>query len=90
MVLSELKELLPLLKEHGVFLYKTSTLELHIQGGPLALGASVSGVDPLEGLKQQELSMPPDLRTDSIHDADKVLNWSSPDSQDLPLPLTGE
>lgn len=51
--------------------------------------APVPALDPLEGLRKQEESIPPDLRADDLMNADKVLNWSSPDG-DQGIPLTGE
>lgn len=96
-----LQDLLAILKLHNVKHIKMQGLELsfHVeQGSELQkiLGTPIHETPSTEiiaeAILKQEQSMPPDLRADSLMDADKILNWSSPDqsAEEPELPLTGE
>lgn len=84
----QLKELLEVCVSYSVSSLKMPELEVAFASFE-ASQAPVPALDPLEGLRKQEESIPPDLRADDLMNADKVLNWSSPDG-DQGIPLTGE
>ena len=82
------EKLLPTLKAFGVIYFKTPEFELTLAELPTSeVQAPGPALDPLiQALTKQEESLPPDLRADDIMNADKVLNWSSPDvGDDMPL-----
>lgn len=84
MDLKEIKELLPVLIEHGVLTFKFETLELTFSPEFKAKSIVIPEITP-------ETNLPPDLRTDNITDFDKILNWSgSPDLHESEFPLTGD
>lgn len=86
---SALEPILKALKSHGVKSFKSSDLILEFY--PNSPVEPQPAEDPLSGLKGQENSLPPDLRTDSIHDHDKILNWSAPPSgEEASLPLVDD
>lgn len=100
---TELKELIPILKSNGVLKFKEGGLEIVFHVEQQLPSVSLPSVDispgrPLseaiqEMHKNEENSLPPDLRTDNITDADKVLNWSVPNQEDDQanvIPLTGD
>lgn len=67
---------------------------LEISLGPatkLEVQAPLPAIDPLEGLKKLEESLPPEFRADDLMNADKVLFFSAPDQgQETQMPLTEE
>ncbi len=89
--LTYLKGLIELAKTNEVTHIKMPGLEISF--GKLSpkveIHAPVPALDPLEGLRKQEESLPPDLRADDLMNADKVLFYSSPDQAGA-MPLTGE
>jgi hypothetical protein len=86
----QLKEILEVCASHSVASIKMPELEVSfVPLGSREAQAPVPASDPLEGLRKQEESIPPDLRADDLMNADKVLNWSSPDG-DPGIPLAGE
>lgn len=89
-----LDTLLATLNKHGVSSFKNAGLELYISSPPGTdniQAPSPANQEPIiEALKKQEEALPPDLRADDLMNADKVLNWSSPDHRDEQLPLAGE
>jgi hypothetical protein len=82
----ELKDLLPLLRTHGVSKFRDSQYEIEFEIKQIEQSPS-QVIDVPE-----PPNMPPDLRADDLMNADKVLNWSSPDvpADEAPMPLTGD
>lgn len=75
-----LKELLPILKANGVLSFTDGCFSITID-------QSIKTADYTIPLPVDESKLPPDIRTDSIHDYDKIMNWSgSPEEESLPLP----
>lgn len=88
--LTYLKGLLDLARSNSVYSIKMTGLEIAFGATPIVLEevqASIPAVDPLEGLRKQEESLPPDLRADDLMNADKVLFYSSPGHTEA-MPLT--
>ena len=89
-----------MLKLHGVKSYKHQGLEIefhaeqpHQKGNPELPPPDDKSTELItDTLKQQEMSLPPDLRADVLLDQNKIMNWSSPDQDpdQKEIPLTGE
>ena len=94
-----LDRILKTCKSNQVHSLKTGGLEIVFGAYPdkqsQASGPALDLVDSTQNiadaLKKQEESLPIDLRADDLMNADKILNWSSPDAQhDIPLTGDGE
>jgi len=83
MTIDQLKELFPQLKEYGVTHFRLGNLEIKMPE------QRTFGAPRQDNLPEMQ-DVPPDLRADDLMSFDKVLHWSSDNTEESTLPLTGE
>jgi hypothetical protein len=100
MTIGELKDILPLLRASGVSSFKDGALEILFRVEQSVVGPEADIIKTKDHtINIPESQLPVDLRTDSITDYDKILNWSGtpdpeasehPGTNDLQLTLAGQ
>lgn len=80
MTLGELKELLPLLKTHGVSEFKSGDTHIFLRNKEQDQASPGPISTQNHTIQVPDSQLPVDLRTDPVTDADKALYWSSPDA----------
>lgn len=89
--LKHLEQLLLILRESNVSIYKDGSLSLQFHAEQKIHPVVKSeDKDQLIDMPIDEAQLPVDLRTDNITDYDKVLMWSGSPDQESDLPLTGD
>lgn len=81
------EEILLVAKKHGVSKFTVKDMSAEFFELPHASLTTQDAKDVLGGI---ESSLPPDLRTDAVNSADQVLLWSTGQSFDSSMPLTGD
>ena len=91
--LDKLSKLLDLLKLKGINYYKTQGLELgffHTHDPQEIPRQHIPTQDHAIEVPIDEKTLPPDLRTDAITNADTVLHWSTHGEPEQDIPGTGD